>query len=487
MTLLDYPAILLELLHLLIVFGIMVRVIMRRPAIGVALAWLILVAAIPYVGALAYLIIGERRIGDTRTRRQDRIREDYQPLIKVVHEQGIADIDWARHPPALKSLDQLGRNLVGMPTTRESHCEIVSQPGDILQGIRADIDRAQKSVFMEFYIWNEGGDADEVLEALIRAAGRGVSCRVLIDALGARPWWKGEQPKKLRAAGVKLEDALPVGLFRTFIGRADLRLHRKIVAVDSQFAWTGSMNMVDPRYFKQEAGVGEWVDAMVRLKGTVVIPLVGTLAADWAMETGEGVMDLLSDSNLQHVNPMGKADIQVIPSGPGTENEGLLQMLLGLIYLAKKTLVLTTPYLVPDESLLKALRGAAGRGVNVSIIVPQKVDSFFTRYASRSYFDYLLNAGIDVYQYQGGLLHTKSILVDDHVSMFGTANFDMRSLWLNYELSLFIYDEQFASQLSRLHHSYILEAKRLDPDVWADRSVWSKLLENVMRLMSPLL
>lgn len=487
MTLLNYPAILLELLHLLIVFGIMVRVIMRRPAIGVALAWLILVAAIPYVGALAYLIIGERRIGDKRTRRIDRIREDYEPLSKVVEELGITDVDWTRHPAAIKHLDKLGRNLVGVPTTRESHCEIICEPDKILQEIRADIDQAQKSVLMEFYIWNEGGDADEVLQALIRAAGRGVNCRVLIDALGARPWWRSEQPNKLRAAGVKLEDALPVGFFRNFVGRADLRLHRKIVVIDSQFAWTGSMNMVDPRYFKQSAGVGEWVDAMVRLKGTVVIPLVVTLVADWAMETGEAMMDLLSDSNLQYVNPTGNADIQVIPSGPGTGNEGLLQMLLGLIYIARKTLVLTTPYLVPDESLLKALRGAAGRGVDVSIIVPQKVDSFFTRYASRSYFDYLLDAGISVYQYRGGLLHTKSILIDDHVSMFGTANFDMRSLWLNYELTLFIYDKQFAAQLSQLQQSYILDAQKLDPEVWDRRSVWSKLLENVMRLMSPLL
>ncbi len=485
--LLDYPALLLELLHLLIVFGIMLRVIMRRPAIGVALAWLILVAAIPYVGAIAYLIIGERRIGDKRTRRLDRIREDYQPLIKVVQEQGIADIDWTRHPSAIKHLDQLGRNLVGVPTIRESHCEIICDPGKILQGIRKDIDQAQKSVLMEFYIWNEGGDADEVLEALIRAAQRGVSCRVLIDALGARPWWKGDQPAKLRDAGVKLVDALPVSLFRTFIGRADLRLHRKIAVIDSQFAWTGSMNMVDPRYFKQTAGVGEWIDAMVRLQGMVVIPLVVTLVGDWAMETGEAVMDLLPDSNLQNVSPVGNADIQVIPSGPGTGNEGLLQMLLGLIYTARETLVLTTPYLVPDESLLKALRGAAGRGVEVSIIVPEKVDSFFTRYASRSYFDYLLDAGIDVYQYQGGLLHTKSILVDDHVSMFGTANFDMRSLWLNYELSLFIYDQGFADQLFRLQQSYILDAQKMDPEVWASRSIGSKLLENVMRLMSPLL
>jgi len=487
MTLLNYPAVLLELLHLLIVFGIMIRVIMKRPATGVALAWLILVAAIPYGGALIYLMIGERRVGDQRTRRIDRMRADYEPLRKLVLAQGIADINWSRHAPAIESLGRLGRNLVGMPTVRGNFCEIISDTQGILNGIRRDIDQAQNSLLMEFYIWNEGGAADEVLNAVIRASERGVRCRLLIDALGARPWWKGEQPDKLRAAGVQLEAALPVGLFRTFVGRTDLRMHRKIVVIDANVAWTGSMNLVDPRYFKQDSGVGEWVDAMVRLKGTVIIPLAAVLIGDWAVETGESVKDLIPEHDLQLVKPEGEADIQVIPSGPAIEDEGLLQMFLGLINSAQKELVLTTPYLVPDDSLLKALRGAAGRGVEVSIIVPEKVDSFLTRYASRSYFDHLLEAGVHIFQYRAGLLHTKSVVVDGHVSMFGTVNLDMRSLWLNYELSLFVYDLQFASDLRQLQQSYIEDSLPLDPDIWADRPVSTRLLENILRLMSPLL
>ncbi|MCP4008418.1 MAG: cardiolipin synthase [Proteobacteria bacterium] len=487
MTLLNYPAVLLELLHLLIVFGIVIRVIMKRPATGVALAWLMLVAAIPYGGALIYLMIGERRVGDERTRRIDRARADYKPLRKLVLAEGIADINWSRHAPAIESLGRLGRNLVGMPTVRGNFCEIISDTQKILNGIRRDIDQAQKSLLMEFYIWNEGGAADEVLDAVIRASKRGVRCRLLIDALGARPWWKSEQPDKLRAAGVQLEAALPVSLFRTFVGRTDLRMHRKIIVVDANVAWTGSMNLVDPRYFKQDSGVGEWVDAMVRLKGTVIIPLAAVLIGDWAVETGESVKDLIPENGLQLVEPEGEADIQVIPSGPAIEDEGLLQMFLGLINSAQKELVLTTPYLVPDDSLLKALRGAAGRGVEVSIIVPEKVDSFLTRYASRSYFDHLLEAGIHIFQYQAGLLHTKSVVVDGHVSMFGTVNLDMRSLWLNYELSLFVYDVQFANDLRQLQQSYIEDSLALNPELWANRPASTRLLENILRLMSPLL
>jgi len=483
----NYPVVLLELLHLLIVFGIMIRVIMKRPATGVALAWLMLVAAIPYGGALIYLMIGERRVGNERTRRIDQMRADYEPLRNLVLDQGITDINWKRHPPAVELLDRLGRNLVGMPTVRSNHCEIISDTHAILEGIRKDVDQAKNSVLMEFYIWNKGGLADEILDAVIRASERGVNCRLLIDALGARPWWKSDQPDKLRAAGVLLEATLPVGLFRTFVGRTDLRMHRKIVVIDARVAWTGSMNLVDPRYFKQETGVGEWVDAMTRLQGPVIIPLAAVLIGDWAVETGESVRDLLPGHDLQLVEAEGEADIQVIPSGPAIEDEGLLQMILGLINSAQNELVLTTPYLVPDDSLLKALRGAAGRGVRVSIIVPEKVDSFLTRYASRSYFDHLLEAGIGIFQYRAGLLHTKSIVVDNSVSMFGTVNLDMRSLWLNYELSLFVYDVQFARRLRQLQQSYIADSIQLDPNIWAARPMATRLLENVLRLMSPLL
>lgn len=481
------PVLLLQLLHLLIVIMITIRVIMRRPAIGVALSWLMVVAAVPYGGALIYLVIGERRIGDQRRRRIDRMRSDYLPLRQMLIEHGIARVDWDRHRPALQRLDRLGYNLVGIPTVRDSHCDILSETPAILRGITKDIDAAEHSVLMEFYIWNEGGLADEVMAAVIRAAQRGVSCRVLIDAVGASPWWKGVQPQQMRDAGVQLQVALPVGLFRTFVGRTDLRIHRKIVVVDAQVAWTGSMNLVDPLYFKQDAGVGEWVDAMVRLKGSVIIPLVATMIGDWSLETGEPVMQLLADTNLRKVVPQGSADIQVIPSGPGTSDEGLLQMILGLINSARSELVLTTPYLVPDESILKALRGAAGRGVSVRIIVPEKVDSFLVRYAGRSYFDHLLDAGIEVYQYQAGLLHTKSMVVDGRVSMFGTANLDMRSLWLNYELSLFIYDAEFATQLRQLQQTYIEDSKQLDKNTWASRPLSAQFLENLLRMMSPLL
>jgi len=483
----NHPLTITTLAHVLMAFAIGIRVILKRPAPGVALAWLLLVIMLPFAGALLYLLIGERRIGPERRHRIDARAGALGQLGDHMPWADLTAVDWSRHPPAAAGLNRLGRHVAGCSTVRASDVELYCDPEKVLRAIARDIDSAKTGVSMAFYIWNEGGSADEVASAAIRAAQRGVTCRILVDALGARPWLKGGQAERLRAAGVHIQPALPVGLFRSFVGRTDLRLHRKLVVIDGAVAWTGSMNLVDPRTFKQDAGVGEWIDAMVRLRGSVVAPLGLTVLGDWMLETGTPVKTLAESAGLHRVKPQGTADVQVVPSGPGETGDGLLQMLLALINAAHEELVLTTPYLVPDDSLLRALRGAAGRGVKVKVIVPERVDSLLTRHASRSYFDDLLDDGVEIFLYRKGLLHTKSIVVDDSMSMFGTVNLDMRSLWLNYELTLFVYDPDFANKLRALQQSYIADSRRLDPAEWATRSAAHRLLEGMFRLVSPIL
>jgi cardiolipin synthase len=384
-------------------------------------------------------------------------------------------------------MDRLGIRLIGIPTVAGSLARFYSESEEILRAIAEDIDSARTNVLIEFYIWSEGGAADEVFEALIRAGRRGVSCRVLVDAVGARPWWRGRQPQRLRAAGVRVQPALPVSLLQTVVSRNDLRLHRKIVVIDGHVAWTGSMNLVDPRYFKQGAHVGQWVDAMVRLEGSVVAPLAMTMIGDWMLETAESLEAIIASAELGLAGAKGTEDVQVVPSGPGEGGDGLLQMLLAVINSARQELILTTPYFVPDDSMLRALRGAAGRGVCVDMILPERVDSLLARYASRSYYDELLDVGVRIHLYQKGLLHTKSITADGRISMFGTVNLDMRSLWLNYEVALFVYGEAFAGQLLALQQSYLQDCRQLDPQQWSKRSRGARFLENSLRLVGPVL
>ena len=481
------PQTIAMLIHATFVTVFVGRVIMKRPAAGVALAWLLLVVTVPYAGAALYFMVGERRIGRLRTERIGILRSDYQKICDHAIRNGLTDVNWSRHTLVARGMDRLGRQLGAAPTVCGSNFRLFDDTQLILQAIVADVDAAKASVLMEFYIWNAGGAADEVLESVIRAARRGVSCRLLIDALGARPWWKSQQPQRLRDAGVELQASLPVGIFRTFVGRTDLRNHRKIVVIDGAIAWTGSMNMVDPQFFKQDSGVGQWVDAMVRLQGAVVAPLGVTMIGDWTLETGESLEELVESAGLDKVTVTGSADIQVMPSGPGQTKDGLLQLILSLINAAQNELILTTPYLVPDESLLRAIRGAAAWGVRVAMIVPERVDSLMARYASRSFYDDLLNVGVEIYLFRGGLLHTKSIMVDGAMSMFGTVNLDMRSLWINYEVALFVYDPEFAGELRALQQTYIDDSDLLDPEQWKTRSSQNRFLENMMRLVSPLL
>ena len=482
-----HPSTLLILVHLVLVVGFSLRVVMQRPATGVALAWLFLIAAVPYVGPIAYLLVGEKRIGPERRRRLVRLHDSYRKMSDGLIDRRLTEIDWGQFPVDAREMDRLGRELVGVPSVNGRQGRLLSDTEEILKEIASDVDGAKKSVLMEFYIWNEGGLADEVLEAVIQAAGRGVQCLLLIDGLGAAPWWKGGQPKRLREAGALVKPALPVGLLRMIFGRNDVRLHRKIVVIDGVTAWTGSMNMVDPRYFKQDANVGEWVDAMVRVEGSIVAPLTLTMIGDWTLETGEDVVEVVERLGVGVTSAVGSAAGQIVPSGPGQTTDGLLQMLLAVVNSAHEELVLTTPYFVPDDSLLRAMRGAAARGVKVSMIVPEKVDSMLTRYASRSFYDELMESGVTIYLYRKGLLHTKSITADRRISMFGTVNLDMRSIWINYEVAAFVYGDLFGEHLHELQQSYIADSDRLDPDEWAKRSGTQRFLENAFRLAGPVL
>ncbi len=482
-----HPSSLLIIAQVLVLSALCMRVIMRRPPTGVALAWLFLIAAIPGVGAIAYLLVGEKRIGKERTRRLAELKKSFAGLSSHLEEKGMTKVDWGQHPSEACGMDQMGRLMIGIPTVNGSEGHLFSDTHETLKAITADVAGAKHSVLMEFYIWNEGGLADEVLDAVIAAARRGVECRILIDALGAKAWWKGKQPARMREAGVLLRAALPVGFLRMLFGRNDVRVHRKIVIIDGQVAWTGSMNLVDPAFFKQDANVGQWVDAMVRAEGAVVAPLALTMLGDWTLETGERLSEIAGKGGFHQAHSAGGGDVQIVPSGPGQTEDGLLQMLLSTVNSARDELVLTTPYFVPDDSLLRALRGAAARGVKVSMIVPEKVDSLLTRYASRSFYDELMDCGVSLFLYRKGLLHTKSISADRRISMFGTVNLDMRSIWINYEVAAFVYSARFGEELRALQQSYMDDSDLLDPAEWATRSRYQRFLENLFRLTSPVL
>lgn len=289
----------------------------------------------------------------------------------------------------------------------------------------------------------------------------------------------------MQDAGIHVVQALEVSPWRIFLRRLDLRQHRKIIVIDDAIAYTGSMNMVDPAYFKQDSGVGQWIDIMVRITGPSVNVLSAIHCWDWEFETGERQMPTVPECRLDANAP--QHPIQVVPSGPGMPENLISQVLTLAINQANESVRITTPYFVPSADLLATLKMTAQRGINVELIIPQKNDSFMVQWASRAFYGELLEAGVKIHEFYGGLLHTKSVVIDRQFCLVGTVNLDMRSLWLNFEVTLAVDDQEFTQQLYWQQQNYIEQSRSVDYDIWETRSLGHRFMERLFYLFNPLL
>ena len=485
----------LLLLHTTAVLGCVVRVLYKQHNVGTAFAWLALLFVFPLFGVLAYLLLGEPRLGMARAKRSAQMNRFYAEFT----QRYLADVD-------LDTTDQLSlRNLgiskvattsTGLGATRHNGMTLLADTDSILAAMLDDIRHAEQSCLLAFYIIDPKGRIETLLEAVVQAAERGVDCAILADAVGSMDFFRSPWLVRLQEAGVDVQAALPVGLWRTLFTRSDLRNHRKLLIVDKKTAYTGSFNLVDPRFFKKNAGVGEWVDVMMRCQGPVVLEMTAVFYADVAVEDDAnlaGVQQYLSrlgeqlPARLSARPPAGNVVAQVIPSAPNQAERVIYDTIISSIYAAQSRLIITTPYFVPDEPLLIALTTAAKRGVEVTLILPAKVDSLLVRYASRAYYPMLLKAGVRIALFEGGLLHAKTLTADGDYTLFGTVNMDMRSFFLNLEISLSVYDRHITRQVQALQESYLADSRYLSINAWQARSKWWGLVENSVRLLSPLL
>jgi len=476
---------LLYLAGFAISIGLTLRIVMLKRPAGVTFAWVMVVLVLPLLGSLVYLLIGETRLGEQRAGRAKAIHQLFQDWLTDL--QGRARQQRVEIPDPLNQIQCQAVTVVGLPALGGNRLQLLDSYPSIFSSVIEDIDSARHTCHLQFYIWHGGGLADQVGEALMRARQRGVACRVLLDAVGSKPFLKGAKAEQLRRSGIELVAMLPVSPLRLFLRRADLRNHRKIIVIDYRVAYTGSQNLVDPRHFKQGEGVGEWIDVMIRVSGPLVEEMAGIFLEDWQLETG-GHLEILDQHPAEDAfAPQGEVVAQAVPSGPVFRYMAIHQLLITTLYAARRELVVITPYFVPDDSLKMALISAAQRGVQVTLILPRRVDSLLVRYASRSMFDELLTAGVRIAQFKGGLLHTKAITVDRRFAIVGSVNMDMRSLWLNMEISLFVYDRAFTESLCRLTDSYLEDSEMLEYHRWKRRPLVKQMVENVTRLVGPLL
>jgi cardiolipin synthase len=301
-----------------------------------------------------------------------------------------------------------------------------------------------------------------------------------MDSVGSHNWFRNRSDY-LKDTGVQVQAALPVGLFRRSVSRLDLRNHRKIVVIDGQLGWTGSQNILNPLQGEQKR---EFKDMMVRLQGPIVMELQHVFRSDWYFETDE----LLDESKLYpEIRNQGDVLVQALPSGPNYPIENYQRIVVDALHSARKRVVMTTPYFVPDEALLQAMQVASLRGAQVTLILPRSSDHWLVDAAAHSYFDFLLRAGVEIYQYDAGVLHSKALSVDEDLALVGSANFDIRSFALNFELNLIFADAGMVKSVRELQKSYIQKARKLTREQWDSRSLWRRGGQNVSKLFSPLL
>ncbi len=466
--------------------GLAIRIIMRRASVPVSLAWLLIVLFMPFIGFAVYLLIGENRLGRRRVRRFNELAQgiDAQATSMWRHHH----VEWQPEEDFYRHAAKLGAAVSGLPPLTGNSLDLISDSGEMLDRLIADIDAARDHCHLLYFIWMEGGRGAEVAQALIRAAGRGVECRVLVDAVGSKGFLRSAEARALRQAGVRVVAALPVNPLRMLLARIDLRNHRKLAVIDGRVGYTGSQNITDDTFkFNPRRGIGPWIDASIRLDGPAAHALQVVFLRDWMLDSGERFETLERYFPQEVLRTETGSVLHVIPSGPGAPIDAVQQTFLSTIYTAREEIIITTPYFVPDEASKAALCMAAMRGVEVTIVVPERLDAPVVAAASRAHYLDLLDAGVRIFHYRGGLLHSKTMTADRKLAIIGSANLDMRSFWLNFEITLFIYDDDFSSLVRFMQVDYLNRAHLIHRDRWAQRRLLHRFLDNCAQLFSPLL
>jgi cardiolipin synthase len=465
--------------------AVLTRILLRpNRAPASRIAWVVVVGSVPLLGMFTYLLFGEVSIGRRRVAQMRKVLERL-PLPNgpsFCHPTSVE----APVPERYRSLFSLGYSISGFHPIGGNTARLLLDSNTTIDTMVADIDAATDHVHLLFYIWLPDTNGCKIVEALKRAASRGVLCRAMADDLGSRAMVRSYHWDAMRTVGVRVASGLPIGnpLLRPFMGRIDLRNHRKIVVIDDRITYCGSQNCADPEFLVKKK-YAPWVDAVMRFEGPIARQNQFLFASDWMTSVPDDFIDCL-DRPLP-VPASAGVPAQVIGTGPTVRYSAMPEMFEGLMFAARRELIISTPYFVPTEALLNALCTTAYRGVDTTIILPARNDSWIVAAASRSYYADLLAAGVKVYEFVGGLLHTKSLTVDGEMTLIGSANMDRRSFELNYENNILFYDPELTRDVRQRQHDYIGRSQMVTKGAVETWSLPRQLWNNSIAMLGPLL
>ncbi len=454
----------------------------RRPS--TAIAWMLTIIFIPYVGAIAFFLVGLSRLPKRRREKQREVSE-----LILARTEGLDAVshrdEW---PEWLISSVRLNENLGALPMVGGNRATLIDDYEGAFAAMIADIDTATRYVHVEFFILTLDATTEPFFAALERATARGVTVRVLSDHLMSILYPpRKETLKRLADMGAEWHGMLPLRPLRGQWQRPDLRNHRKLVVVDGRVGHTGSQNVIQSSYGKKKSiarGL-HWKEVMVRLEGPIVRELDAVFVTDWYSETDE-LLPLDTTPVVLGDDP-DLLDAQILPSGPSFENDNNLKLYTTLIHKAEHQVSITSPYFVPDEAIQLAIMTAASRGLLVELYVSEIGDQFLVYHAQRSYYEDLLRAGVRIYLYEAPtVLHAKHFTIDNDVAIVGSSNMDIRSFSLNMEVSVMVHGAEFVERLRAIEASYRAHSRELHLDDWVKRPRGERVRDSLARLTSSL-
>ncbi|WP_188679028.1 cardiolipin synthase [Subtercola lobariae] len=457
----------------------------RRPSS--AMAWLLAIFLIPYLGLIVFLIIGSYKLPKKRRDKQQAINDFIIETTEGI-DQVSNDHPW---PAWLRSVVELNRHLGAMPLVGGNKARLIGDYAQSLAEMTADINTATRFVHCEFYIMSYDPATKLFFGALEAAVKRGVIVRVLLDHVASiRSPGHRRTIKQLKKIGVSWSFMLPVQPYRGRWQRPDLRNHRKVLVIDGRVGYMGSQNLIDRSYnsrANKRRGL-QWRDIMTRVQGPIVNGLNAIFITDWYSETNELLLRETEAITPAVVFDTDDAlDCQVVPSGPGFDGENNLRLFLALLYYAQKRIIITSPYFVPDDSMLYAITTATQRGVEVQLFVSEIGDQALVYHAQRSYYEALLRAGVQIWMYRAPyILHAKHFTIDDDVAVIGSSNMDIRSFSLNMEVSMMVRGASFVRDMRVVEDGYRAQSRELTLDEWEKQPLRSTILDNLARLTSGL-
>ncbi len=460
----------------------------ERKSSAARLAWIMVLAFIPVVGFIFYLVFNQNLSRIHINHLYDDEWDAFQDtLLKQMNRENDDDSSDMINQSAIRRRDLVKLNQVYGESiyTEGNDVDLIVNGNELLNRMISDIRAAEKSVFVEYFIIKNDLIGKKFIKELTYAAERGVSVKLLIDTQGSRRVGK-RVLKDYTEAGGKVGYFFPPRLFRFGIKigmNLNYRNHRKIMVIDEKIGYTGGYNIAN-EYCDLVPKFGHWRDSHVRIRGEAVKELLGRFILDWRFTTKE-IMPI--PTKMDTGNIVGNKGIQIVSCGPEAPHQEIKRAFMKMITSSKRTIYIQSPYFVPDAAIIESLKMARQSGVDVNVMIPCKPDHIFVYWATYSYVGELLRAGCKVYIYDGGFLHAKTIVSDDEVSSIGSCNFDIRSFKLNFETNAFIYDEEFALKMKEAFIEDMKNSHELTLDDYNHRSIIIKFKENISTLMTEIL